>query len=123
VTAIFHLAPAADVHRAARQGEYSPNSLSTEGFIHCAYAHQVQAIADTLFRDRADLVLLEIDPERVTARVVDEAASTGTRYPHIYGPLAMSAVTSVRELQRGVDGRFVMPCTVTGNCACKRSDG
>jgi hypothetical protein len=32
----------------------------------------------------------------------------------------MSAVVTVRELKRDFDGRFSMPCTVTGNCACKR---
>ena len=121
MTAIFHLAPAADVHRAARTGEYSPRSLSIEGFIHCAYAHQVQEVADQAFRETAEVVLLEIDPALLAARVVEEAAPSGARYPHIHGPLPMSAVTSVRELQRGADGRLVMPCTVTGNCACKRS--
>ena len=118
--AIFHLAPTADIHRAARKGEYSPASLSAEGFIHCSYAHQVQAIADTHFADSTDLTLLEIDSARVTSRIVEEPATAGEKYPHIYGPLAMSAVVTVRELKRGIDGHFSMPCTVTGNCACKR---
>lgn len=118
--AIFHLAPTADIHRAARKGEYSPGSLGVDGFIHCAYAHQVQAVADRLFSDSADLTLLEIDPALVTSRIAEDAASSGERFPHIYGPLAMSAVVTVRELKRDFDGRFSMPCTVTGNCACKR---
>lgn len=119
MTALFHLAPTTEVHRAARKGEYAPNSLSTDGFIHCAYAHQVQAIADELFRDSNEVTLLEIDPARVTSRIAEERAPSGDRYPHIYGPLPMTAVTTVRELQRGSDGRFSMPCAVTGNCACK----
>ncbi len=102
------------------QGEYSPGSSSAEGFIHCAYAHQVQSVADTLFGDSPELTLLEIDPALVTSRITEDAASTSERFPHIYGPLAMSAVVTVRELKRGFDGRFSMPCTVTGNCACKR---
>ena len=117
--AIFHLAPTADIHRAARKGEYAPASLSADGFIHCAYAHQVQAVADALFSDTVELTLLEIDPARVASRIVDEANAAGESYPHIHGPLAMSAVVTVRELKRGIDGRFSMPCTVTGNCACK----
>ena len=116
---IFHLAPTADVERAARTGQYSPASLSRDGFIHCAHAHQVQTIADAQFQDCKEVTLLEIDSTRVTSRIVEERAASGERYPHIYGPLTMSAVTSVRELQRSVDGRFSMPCAVTGNCACK----
>lgn len=117
--AIFHLAPTPDIHRAARKGEYAPASLNAEGFIHCSYAHQVAEIAAAEFGDSADLTLLEIDPERLGSRLVEEPNASGERFPHIYGPLAMSAVVSVRELSRGPDGRLSMPCTVTGNCTCK----
>lgn len=124
MTSIYHLAPAADVERAARAGRYTPGSLGVEGFIHCSYAHQVQTVADTAFRGTADLMLLEIDPTRVDARIVAESTGNGDdAYPHIYGSLPMSAVLSVRELRRSVDGRFEMPCTVTGNCACRAAEG
>ena len=120
---IYHLAPTAEIDRAARSGLYSPASLSSEGFIHCSYAHQVQATADAMYRDAPGLMLLEIDPTRLTARVVDESGLEGSDgYPHIYGPLPMSAVLSVRELKRAFDGRYEMPCTVTGNCACKAAE-
>ncbi|HEY8539732.1 MAG TPA: DUF952 domain-containing protein [Steroidobacteraceae bacterium] len=117
---LFHLAPIKAIERAARAGQYTPESLSTRGFIHCSYAHQVQQIADTLFHDSADLALLEIDPARVDARIIDGASPGRTEaYPHIYGPLPMSAVLSVRELTRGQDGKWKMPCNVTGVCTCK----
>jgi uncharacterized protein (DUF952 family) len=114
---IFHLAPAADIDRAARTGQYAPTTLASEGFIHCSYAHQVQGVADALFRNSGNVVLLEIDPDRLNERIVDEG--DGERFPHVYGPLPMSAVLSVRELKRGSDGALQMPCTVTGNCSCK----
>jgi uncharacterized protein (DUF952 family) len=122
MTSIYHLAPSVDIDRAARTGQYAPDSLSTEGFIHCSYAHQVQAIADSVFREASNLVLLEIDPTRVTSRIAESASGDVDAYPHIYGPLPMNSVLSVRELRRSFDGRFEMPCTVTGNCACKATD-
>lgn len=113
---IYHLAPTADIDRAARSGQYSPPSLAADGYIHCSRADQVQHIADSKFGTVASVVLLEIDPARVPARIVEEGSQ---RYPHIYGPLPMSAVVSVRELDRTKDGRLYMPCTITGNCACR----
>jgi uncharacterized protein (DUF952 family) len=121
MTTIFHLAPTTEIERAARAGVYRPARLETDGFIHCSHAHQVQAVADRLFRDVPALTLLEIETDHLEARMIEEG--TQERFPHIYGPLPMSAVISVRELTRGSDGRFKMPCTVTGECACKAGAG
>jgi uncharacterized protein (DUF952 family) len=120
MTSIYLLAPVADIERAARSGQYAPNSLGTVGFIHCSHAHQVEQIAATVFRDQKNVALLEIDPSRVAAKIIEEASTDSNEaYPHIYGALPMTAVLSVRELKRSQDGAFQMPCTVTGNCACK----
>ena len=42
------------------------------------------------------VVGLEIDPERLRARVLDEPSpTTGDLYPHIYGPINRDAVVAV----------------------------
>jgi uncharacterized protein (DUF952 family) len=110
---IYHIAAASDIERAARSGEYVPAGFAAEGFIHCSYASQVQAVADKYFAGRRDLVVLEIDPARLSSRVVDENLVGGIElYPHVYGQLPMSAVVSIRELACDADGRFTLPCTV-----------
>jgi hemoglobin len=95
---IFHLALRAEWQEALDSGgDYRRSTLGTtledEGFIHCSFADQVRAIADLVYRGRADVVLLEIDPTRLTAEVRIENLQGGDqRFPHIYGPLPLQAV-------------------------------
>ena len=90
-----------------------PSTFAAEGFIHCSRAHQLSQVLDTHFAGQSDLVLLEIDPSRLNCPVVDENLTGGSElYPHIYGPLPMESVTSIRDLTCDVDGRFSLPCTV-----------
>jgi uncharacterized protein (DUF952 family) len=110
---LYHIAPAKDIERAARSGRYAPPSLETDGFVHCSYAQQVGTIAARLFRGHTNLLLLEIDPNRLEVPVVAvRAADADDVFPHVYGPLPMSAVLAIRELRCRADGSFDMPCIV-----------
>jgi uncharacterized protein (DUF952 family) len=110
---IYHIAPAADVERAARGGSYAPSTLAVEGFVHCSYAQQVAATAERFFRGQKNLLLLEIDPDRLPCRVVAENLDGGVElFPHVYGRLPMSAVLAIRELRCKADGGFETPCMV-----------
>jgi uncharacterized protein (DUF952 family) len=85
---------------AGQRGLYEADTLATEGFIHCSEPHQVVDTANVLFRGRPDLVLLVIDPTRLDAPLRYEASKRGT-FPHIYGPLNVSAVTAVLDFPPG----------------------
>jgi len=64
--------------------------------VHCSYRHQLAAVADRLFRGRTDLVMLQIDPSRLTTPVIHENLEGGTElFPHIYGPIPMAAVVEI----------------------------
>jgi len=81
-------------------------SLAEEGFIHCSYAHQVQAIADLVYSGRSDVVLLEIDPRLLRSPVNVESLDNREAFPHIYGPLNRDAVTRVSSVPLLADGRL-----------------
>ena len=82
-------------------------SLADQGFIHCSFRHQVQQIADVVYRGRDDVLLLRIDPDRLSARVVVEAPREGDdAFPHIYGPLNRQAVVESSRLRLLADGRL-----------------
>jgi uncharacterized protein (DUF952 family) len=94
---IYHITSEREAHDARVSGEYQPQGFDAEGFIHCSYAHQVAGVIQRRFQGRSDLVLLEIDPGRLTCKVVDENLEGGTElFPHIYGRLPMSAVVGVK---------------------------
>ena len=78
-------------------------TLQQEGFIHCSLRHQVPSVACFLYGaydGPDDLVLLVIDPERLTAPVRFEAATPGgEEFPHVYGPIPVTAVVDVEAWQ------------------------
>ena len=104
---IFHLVPAADWAAAQGMDEYAAESLEPEGFIHCSKDHpQVVEVANRLFSGRDDMLALELDVDRLVSPIKDEAARSGTVYPHIYGMINTDAVIEVLGLTTGEDGQF-----------------
>jgi uncharacterized protein (DUF952 family) len=94
---ILHICSAAE-WQASHDDHYRCASLDFEGFIHGSRPEQVVEVAGRLFQGRRDLVLLVIDPELVTADIRSEDGGNGNFYPHVYGPLNVSAVTSAYAL-------------------------
>jgi uncharacterized protein (DUF952 family) len=111
---IFHLADRVEWLVAAAAGEYRISTrgrtLAEQGFIHCSLRHQLRGVAEQYYADADDLVLLVIDSARVGCPVRYEAPADGAEeYPHIYGPLPVSAVTAILPLNRDLAGRLILP--------------
>jgi glutathione S-transferase len=109
---IFHLAIAGEWDEAcAGGGPYRRStaglSLEEQGFIHLSFAHQVQAVADNFYAGRDDVVLLFVDPRRLTAELKVEALHGAPEpFPHLYGPLDLAAVIAAYPVSQGPDGRL-----------------
>lgn len=98
---LFHIATTPDWERAQRDGVYRISTLGRDldevGFIHLAFAEQVDGVAARFYRGRTGLVLLEIDPARLTAPLrVEAVAGIDERFPHLYGELPVDAVRTAR---------------------------
>lgn len=115
---IFHITARTAWEAAERDGIYRAASLDTEGFIHLSTRAQVIPTADLLFRGVAGLVLLEVDPDRLSADLRFEAPAGPAapdipdQFPHLYGPLEAAAVIAVYDLPAGPDGRFALPSSL-----------
>jgi glutathione S-transferase len=111
---IYHLALESDwLHAQAGVGEYRVSSIGSDlddvGFIHCSFGHQLQQVADAFYRGRLDVVLLCIDESKLTSPIREENTEGGTQmFPHIYGPLNVDAVVSVRLLETASDGTLAI---------------
>lgn len=116
---LLHIAHRAIWEASVPGGYYRPPSLDREGFIHCSTIEQTVDTANQFYAGQRDLVLLCIDPARTEAAVRYEApACAGDRradslFPHIYGPLNVSAVLETVEFTPRSDGSFELPPAVS----------
>ncbi|MFJ1593229.1 DUF952 domain-containing protein [Kitasatospora albolonga] len=105
---LLHLAEAPLWEAARGSGTYEMSTrgrtLQEEGFIHLSLPHQLPGVARMLYGDGGgdaaggrDLVVLVVDPARLTDPVRYEAMKPGgEEFPHLYGPLPVEAVVEVR---------------------------
>lgn len=105
---LWHLAERAQWEQALRTGRYEHSTrgatLAQVGFIHASYPEQLPGVAKVSYdRVSDELVVLEIDPARlaeagVPVRVepADPQDPSSPQFPHLYGPLPVSAVTRTR---------------------------
>ncbi len=106
---IVHITTRGEWEAAVRAGVYTTRSLATEGFIHLSQLHQVVGVADMAYRGVPDLVLLCVDPERLTAPLrYEQGEHAHERFPHLYGVLEPEAVIDVVPFPEGADG-FSLP--------------
>lgn len=109
---IFHLAIEDEWEEARTSGgpyrrSTLGSSLGEQGFIHLSFAHQVQTVADNFYGGRDDVVLLFVDPHRLTAELRIEALHGAPEpFPHLYGPLELSAVNAAYPVATRTDGRL-----------------
>jgi uncharacterized protein (DUF952 family) len=116
---IFHIATAADWRRALGTGTYTTSTvgrtLEEEGFIHASRRDQVQGVFDRYYRGRREhLVLLTIDPSRLTAAEVRVEPVGDDTYPHVHGPIDRAAVVDVVPLDRRGRPETLMSLWVKG---------
>jgi uncharacterized protein (DUF952 family) len=83
-----------------------------DGFLHFSTAAQVRESAAKHRRGEPDLWLVEADAARLGAALRWEPAAGGRRpglFPHLHGPLPLSAVLSATRLPLRDDGMHDFP--------------
>jgi beta-hydroxylase len=96
--------------KAQSAGAYTGSALDeTDGFIHLSALDQVRATLAMWFKDQPDLILAKIDLTPLGDTVMWEASRGGALFPHIYGPIPMSAVREVIDLALLADGSHDLP--------------
>lgn len=107
---LFHLVTPAAWTAAVAAGEYRPPSLESQGFVHFSTAAQVEGTANLLYADVAELIVIEIDPERLGGLevVVEQIGGANQPFPHVYGPIPVTAAVAQRPVTRDDHGRWVV---------------
>jgi lipopolysaccharide export system ATP-binding protein len=105
---IFHITEKSNWTKAQSQGHYAADSLATEGFIHFSTATQVAATANRFYKGKQGLVLLVVEPEKLTNTLRYEP-SHDELFPHLYGMLNLDAVRDALDVVPKADGTFEWP--------------
>lgn len=115
---IYHITTRKAWRAALQRGEYRAESLDTEGFIHCSTSTQVLPVAEKYYKGQGRLLLLTIDPARLSSELKWEPPSGGAPppgvpegelFPHIYGPINLDAAVKVFDLEPNLDGIYTLP--------------
>lgn len=107
---IMHLIPGDEWTKQRNNAFLYPDSLKTEGFIHCATRDQIMGALEFLYKEKVDLNLLCIDADLVNAQIVyEDLYKTGEDFPHIYGALNRNAVIEVIDFKPNERGVFEIP--------------
>lgn len=126
MSTILHITSFEAWKQARAAGQYAPESLQTEGFIHFSTAQQVVAVANAFYAGQRGLVLLVVDTDNLTSRLeweppiqpasatVEMPPASGELFPHLYGPLNIEAVIRVVAFEPGEDGTFTLPEELSG---------
>lgn len=104
---IYRIAEIEDWSIAQKKGNFESTDLANEGFIHCSNAEQVARVANLFYKNRKDLVLLQIDETKITAPVKwEDLTNSGESFPHVYGIIPISAIEQIIQFQPDQKGYF-----------------
>ena len=107
---IYHMCRQSEWAAAEAAGFYHGSSQDTaDGFIHFSAAQQIRESARKHRAGQADLVLVTVDAAKLGAALKWEASRGGALFPHLYGPLPLTAVIRVDPLPLGPDGFHLFP--------------
>jgi uncharacterized protein (DUF952 family) len=76
---------------------YEAESLRSESFIHCSFAEQVEGVLQRYYKDKEKVLILTIEPEKLTCELVNEPSTNNEIYPHIYGKINRDAIVGIEE--------------------------
>jgi len=110
MTLVYKICPDALWREAEAAGVFAGSPVDrADGFIHFSTAAQAPETAARHFGGQAELLLIAVEAERLGAALRHEPSRGGDLFPHLYGPLALSAVRWVKPLPLGPDRRHVFP--------------
>lgn len=76
---------------------YEADSLHSEGFIHCSFAEQIEGVLQRYYKGIAKIVILTIESEKLTSKLLNETSTNNEIYPHIYGKINREAIINIEQ--------------------------
>lgn len=101
---MLHFTSRAEWQAGQTAGEYRPEAMAKDGFIHLSFGHQLARVASGVAHGATDLVLLVVDPSGLEDDLLVEGD-----FPHLYRAIPVVSVRLAVEFPPGPDGAFEIP--------------
>ncbi|MFG1900900.1 DUF952 domain-containing protein [Micromonospora carbonacea] len=100
---IYKLLTGAEWDAARAAGQFAGSAVDRQdGFVHLSAAGQLVETARRHFAGVTGLTLLAVDPAALGAALRWELSRGGELFPHLYGPLPLTAVVEAHALPADV---------------------
>jgi uncharacterized protein (DUF952 family) len=110
---LLHITTEAAWQTAVSANSYRTDSLDSEGFIHCSTPAHLLIPANAIFAGQQDLILLYIDPGKLTNKLIyEDCYESGIQFPHVYGEINIDAVLQTIPFPPNPDGSFSLPASL-----------
>ena len=107
---IYHLCRQSEWQAAVAGGIFQGSSQDlADGFIHFSTGEQIEESARRHRAGQSDLLLLSVDAGQLGDALRWEESRGGQLFPHLYGPLSLTAVMEVHALPLDVHGEHRFP--------------
>lgn len=103
---IYHIVVPKIWDKALLEAKYRPESLKTEGFIHCSKYEQVLGSAELHFKGHDELVVVSLIEKHCRQHLKWEPGRDGELFPHLYSAFPWDAVETSRMLMRNAQGQL-----------------
>ena len=107
---IYHVCEAEEWFLAKISGIYSGSSQDQkDGFIHFSSGLQVIGSVEKHRAGQDNLILLEVDAQKLGSALKWELSRNDEKFPHLYGDLPVAAVTRSFALTLNPNGTHLFP--------------
>ena len=100
---IYHIVTPEVWDKFKNEDFYEAESLQTEGFVHCSFAEQLEMVLERYYKDAEKVLILEIETDELTSKLVNEPSTNDEIYPHIYGKINKNAIVGIEEGKLSTD--------------------
>jgi uncharacterized protein (DUF952 family) len=110
MTLIYKICDSQSWSDAERAGIFAGSGIDlSDGYIHFSTRDQVAETAAKHFAGRPNLLLIAVAADALGPALKWELSRGGALFPHLYGPLALTAVRFVKPLPLGPDRIPMLP--------------
>ena len=92
---LYHIVKETHWNTYEKSEMYYSETFEAENFIHLSEASQVKGVLERYYKNQQNLLVLCIEKEKLSSKLIYEKATNDEYFPHLYGGLNIEAVSKI----------------------------